>query len=135
MTDKQELQVREKKEFEQQEGEATREGPHFRPDVDIFEGDHALVMVADVPGSSNDEIELDLQDNTLHLVAKVPPVESKWKPIYLEYEIGHYARLFRIGQIVDMGKISAQVKDGVLTVTLPKIEKALPRKIEVKSES
>ncbi len=133
MTDKQELQVREKKELQQQ-GEATREGPHFRPDVDIFEGDDALVMVADVPGAGNDDIELDLQENTLNLVATVPAVDSKWKPIYQEYEIGHFVRLFRIGQIVDMAKISAQVKDGVLTVILPKIEKALPRKIEVTAE-
>ena len=133
MTDKQELQVREKKELKQ-EGEATREGPHFRPDVDIYEGDDALVMVADVPGATTDGIELDLQESTLNLIAKVEPMDSRWKPIYLEYEIGHYARLFRIGQIVDMAKISAQVKDGVLTVNLPKIEKALPRKIEVTSE-
>lgn len=133
MTDKQELQVREKKELKQ-EGEATREGPMFRPDVDIFERENALVMVADVPGSANDKIELDLQDSTLSLTAEITPVDTKWKPIYLEYEIGHYVRQFRIGQIVDMSKISAQVKDGVLTVTLPKIEKALPRKIEVTSE-
>jgi HSP20 family protein len=133
MTDKQELQVREKKELKQ-EGEATREGPMFRPDVDIFERENALIMVADVPGSSNDDIELDLQENTLSLTAAVGAIDSKWKPIYLEYEVGHYLRQFRIGQIVDMSKISAQVKDGVLTVTLPKIEKALPRKIQVTSD-
>lgn len=132
MTDK-ELQVREKKELKQ-EGESTREGPHFRPDVDIFEREDALIMVADVPGTSTDDIELDLQDNTLNLTATVGSLDGKWKPIYLEYEIGHFVRQFRIGQIVDMGKISAQVKDGVLTVNLPKIEKALPRKIEVTSE-
>jgi HSP20 family protein len=91
-------------------------------------------MVADVPGTSNDEIELDLQENTLNLTATVGMVDSKWKPIYLEYEIGHFVRQFRLGQIVDMSKISAQVKEGVLTVTLPKIEKAVPRKIEVRSE-
>jgi len=133
MTDKQELQLREKKELKQ-EGEATREGPHFRPEVDIFEREDVLVMVVDVLGSSNEQIELDLQDNSLNLTATVSGVDAKWKPVYLEYEIGHYIRQFRIGQIVDMAKISAQVKDGVLVVTLPKIEKAMPRKIEVKSE-
>jgi len=133
MTDKQELQVREKKELKQ-EGEATREGPHFRPEVDIFEREDALIMVADVPGTSNDEIELDLQENTLNLTATVPHLDGRWKPLYLEYEIGHYVRQFRIGQMVDTARISAQVKDGVLTVTLPKIEKALPRKIEVRSD-
>ena len=133
MTDKQELQVREKKELKQ-DGETTREGPHFQPEVDIFERDEALVLIADVPGATNEGIELDLQANTLNLGATVASIDSKWKPIYLEYEIGHYARQFRLGQIVDMAKISAQVKEGVLTVTLPKIEKALPRKIQVSSE-
>jgi HSP20 family molecular chaperone IbpA len=133
MTDKQELQVREKKELKQ-EGETTREGPHFQPEVDIFEREDALVLIADVPGTANEGIELDLQANTLNLGATVASVDPKWKPIYLEYEIGHYARQFRLGQIVDMAKISAQVKDGVLTVMLPKVEKALPRKIQVSSE-
>lgn len=133
MTDKQELQVREKKELKQ-EGETTREGPHFQPDVDIFEREDALVMIADVPGTTSEGIELDLRDSTLSVGATVGAVDAKWKPIYLEYEIGHYSRQFRLGQIVDMAKISAQVKDGVLTVTLPKVERALPRKIQVSSD-
>lgn len=133
MTEK-ELQAREKQELEQ-EAEATREGRHFRPDVDIFERDEALVVVADVPGSSNERIDLDLEDNELILTASVGELDKRWKPVYREYEIGHYTRKFRIGQIVDKAKISAQVKDGVLTVTLPKIEKAMPRKIDVKAEA
>lgn len=133
MSDNQELQVREKKELTR-DGEATREGVHFTPDVDIFETDSALVMVADVPGTAPDGISLDLQEDTLSLTATVRPVESRWRPVYAEYEIGHYTRLFRLGQIVDRDKISAQVRDGVLTVTLAKVEKAQPRKIEVKLE-
>lgn len=130
MTDKQELQLREKKEL-QQEGEPTREGPLFNPDVDIYETEQAMFMVADVPGTSGDSLGLDLKENLLDLTTPIVPVDPKWKPIYLEYEVGNYVRQFRIGQIVDRSKIAAQVKDGVLTVTLPKVEKALPRKIEV----
>lgn len=133
MVEKQELQVREKKELAA-EGEATREGAHFTPDVDIYEQDNALVLVADVPGATSDGITLDLQENMLNLTAMVRGVEARWKPVYLEYEVGHYTRVFRLGQIVDRDKISAQVKDGILTVTLPKVEKALPRKIEVKTD-
>lgn len=131
MTAKQEIQAKEKQEIQQ---EATREGRFFRPDVDIFERQDALVLVADVPGSSNEKIHLDLNDNALDLTAAVTPVDEQWKPIYLEYEVGGYERQFRVGQIVDVTKIAAHVKDGVLTVTLPKVEKALPRKIEVTTE-
>jgi len=131
MSDKQELQVREKKELEQ---ETTREGPHFTPDVDIYENAQALVLVADVPGTTQDGIELDLRDNTLTLTATVSGVESRWKPIYTEYHVGHYTRQFRIGQMVAQDKIGAQVKDGVLTLTLPKAEKAMARKIQIKVE-
>lgn len=133
MNEKQELQVREKKELKS-EGEATREGPFFNPEVDIFELEKELVLVADVPGANNEGIELDLRDNLLNLTANVAPVDASWKPVYCEYDVGHYARQFRISQIIDTAKISAQVKDGVLTVRLPKIEKALPRKIQVQSE-
>lgn len=132
MTEK-ELQARDKREL-QQDTEATREGPVFRPEVDIFEQEQSLTLVADVPGASNEDMELDLQEAKLNLTASVRPVEAKWKPIYLEYEIGHYERQFRIGQMIDTDKISAQVKDGVLTVALPKVEKARPRRIQVLSQ-
>ena len=110
MSDKQELQVREKKELKE---ESTHEGAHFTPDVDIFETDKALILVADIPGATNEGIELDLKDNVLSLRAKVTQVETRWKAAYTEYEIGHYAREFRLGQVIDQGKISAQVRDGV----------------------
>lgn len=130
MTDKQELQLREKKELKH-EGEPTREGPLFNPDVDIYESERALMLLADVPGATADGLELDLRDNVLTLTANVTHVESKWRPIYSEYNVGHYTRQFRIGQQVDREKISAQLKDGVLALTLPKVEKAMPRKIPV----
>lgn len=128
MSDKQELQVREKKELKE---EATREGPHFTPDVDIYETDQALVLAADVPGATGEAIELDLHDSQLSLRAPVEPLDKRWKPIYLEYEIGNYSRSFRLGQMFDEAKINAQVRDGVLFVRVPKAQKALPRKIQV----
>lgn len=131
MSEKQELQVREKKERKE---EATREGPHFTPEVDIFESDRALMIVADVPGALADGIELDLRDNVLRLTAPVRLTDAKWKAVYAEYEIGHYTREFRLGQMIDRDRIAAQVKDGVLTLTLPKVEKAQPRKIQIVTE-
>ena len=131
MSDKQELQVREKKELKE---ESTHEGPHFTPDVDIFETETALVLIADIPGATNDGIELDVKDSVLTLRAKVNPMETRWKTAYAEYDVGHYAREFRLGHVIDQNRISAQVRDGVLTLTLPKVERALPRKISVTME-
>lgn len=131
MSDKQELQVREKKELKE---ESTHEGPHFTPEVDIFETDKALILVADVPGATSEGIELDLKDNVLSLRARINPLEPRWKAAYAEYDVGHYAREFRLGQVIDQSKISAQVRDGVLTLTLPKVEKAQPRKIAITME-
>lgn len=133
MNQNQELQVQEKQALKQAE-ESTREGQLFAPSVDIYEVEQALMLVADLPGATSNTMELDLQDNILTLSAKVPAVEARWKPIYSEYEIGHYTRQFRLGQLVDREKISAQMKDGVLTLALPKMEKTAPRKINVKIE-
>ena len=111
----------------------THEGAYFEPEVDIFETAEALTLTADVPGALAGDIQTDLKDNLLTITARVRPVESRWKPLHQEYAVGHYQRQFRLGQQIDQGKISAQLKDGVLTLTLPKADAARPRRIEVKA--
>jgi len=123
------LAVREKKELRSEEG--TKEGPYFEPDVDIHEDDQALTLVADVPGASEKDIHIDLRESVLTVSAEVAPVEKRWRLLYGEYGVGHFSRKFRIGQSVDQDGISAKLRDGVLTLTLPKARSAKPRKIEV----
>ena len=123
------LTVQEKRELKQEEG--TRVGPYFEPHVDIFETPAALTVVGDVPGAAADQLEINLRENVLTLTARVKEPDKKWRPIYEEYRIGHYSRQFRIGHQIDQAKISAKMKDGVLTLNLPKVENAQPRKIKV----
>ncbi len=112
----------------------THEGRYFEPAVDIYETEDALTLRADVPGALAEEIQTDLKDNLLTVTARVRPLESQWRPLYEEFETGHYVRQFRLGQQIDQAKISAQLKDGVLTLTLPKAERAKARRIEIRHE-
>ena len=124
-----ELAVRQKEEL--QTGEGTREGMYFKPDVDIYETEDALTLLADVPGTVDDNIEIDLRDNLLTVTAAVRDVEDRWKPLYTEYQSGHFMRQFRLGQNLDQSKITAELENGVLRLMLPKSENAVPRKIKV----
>lgn len=125
----QDLSVREKSAAA---AESTREGTYFEPPVDIFETDEALVLTADMPGVRAEDIETDLRDNQLTISARSKPLDDKWKPAYQEYQPGHYWRQFRVGQQIDQTRISAEYKDGVLRLTLPKSEQAKPRRIQVR---
>jgi HSP20 family protein len=111
----------------------TYSGPYFEPRVDIYETEDALVLSADLPGARAEDIQTDVRDNLLTLTAQVNKQEESWKPLYREYQTGHYMRQFRLGQHIDQSRITAQLKDGVLTLTLPKAERAKPRRIEIQA--
>ncbi len=126
-----EVPVREKQAVTRDPG--THEGPYFEPPVDIYETPDAITLSADLPGVKVDAIQTDLRNNLLTITARVEPVESRWKPLHQEYAIGNYVREFRIGQQIDQSKISAQLKDGVLTLILPKADSARPRRIQIQT--
>ena len=130
MADK-ELQVREKQEL-QADAEQTRPGVVFTPAVDIFESKEEITLLADMPGVASDGVTIDLQDDELKVAGEVEPQESDGETYLLrEYEIGRVHRHFSLSDRIDQDKISASMKDGVLRLVLPKVEKAKPRKIEV----
>jgi HSP20 family protein len=114
-------------------GERVRPGRVFIPAVDIFETPQALVLVADMPGVSGDAVTLDLKENLLTIFGEVSPPPEQEALLSQEYAIGDFYREFQLGELIDKDKIEASVKNGVLTLTLPKAEKAKPRRIEVKS--
>lgn len=128
----QELQVREKMEVDSQ-AEQTRNGPVFIPAVDIFESKENITVVADIPGVSTGGLSVDLKDGVLTIRGEVSPKEEGRTLLYQEYQAGNYHRQFALSEVIDQDKISARLKDGVLTLELPKAEKAKPRQIEVKA--
>lgn len=112
--------------------EGTRGETFVNPDVDIYETDDALVLVADVPGVAHDGVELGLEEGVLEVTAHRRPAEQKGEPDHEEYRPASYYRAFRLSEEIDAEKIAAGLTNGVLTVTLPKSARAKPRKIEVK---
>lgn len=134
MTDKdsKELQVKPKQEVTTA-AEQTRPGLVFTPSVDIFETDRAITLLADMPGVTSENLTIDLRENTLTLTGEVEAAgEADEKDLLIEYETGKYHRQFSLSNVIDQSKIDAQLNDGVLRLTLPKVEEAKPRKIEVK---
>jgi len=135
MTDKasKDLQVKPKQELTSQT-EQTRPGLIFTPSVDIFETEREITLLADMPGVSADRLTIDLRENTLTLTGEVEPFEeANEEDVLIEYEIGKYYRQFNLSNVIDQSKIDAKLNDGVLRLSLPKVEAVTPRKIEIKT--
>lgn len=125
-----ELHSREKQTIER---EATRSGPVFRPDVDIIERSDAYLLTADLPGVDEGHVQVRLEDGVLSIDAAlaVEP-ERGWVPLHAEYRFGGFHRDFALSDRIDADRISAQMRDGVLELVLPKAEAHRPRRIEVR---
>jgi HSP20 family molecular chaperone IbpA len=131
MVESRELQVKEKQEVATP-GEQTRPGLVFTPEVDIFETDHEITVLADMPGVAADGMNIGLQNGVLTLSGDVKPWEGQDEmDVMVEFEIGKYYRQFTLSDDIDQSKIEAKLEDGVLRLTLPKAQKAVPRQITV----
>ena len=132
-TQSKELKVREKQEITSP-AEQTQPGLVFTPAVDIFETEKEITLLADMPGVKAENLTIDLRENTLTLSGEIVPFENAdEEDILVEYETGKYYRQFSIGELIDQAKIDAKLNDGVLELKLPKVEKATPKKIVVKT--
>ena len=114
--------------------ELTKPGPVFTPNVDIFETEMEIIMLADIPGVKAEDLVIDLRDDTLTFTGQVKPTGRPGaEDILIEYQVGSYYRQFTMAEMIDQKKIDAALTNGVLRLTLPKIEKAMPRQITVKA--
>jgi HSP20 family molecular chaperone IbpA len=126
-----ELEVQDKKELTQ-EREQTLQGRFFTPLTDIYETTESLVVVMEIPGVPNSDLDIKLEKDQLTVEARIS-VEpySNLKPLYTEYNVGHFSRSFRLSNEIDKDSIRANVADGVLTLNLPKVQEAAARTISI----
>ena len=106
-------------------------GVVFEPRVDIAEvGDHLLLHV-DLPGAKSEDVDVRFENGELQIRGKVTPAATDQHFLLREYGVGDYYRAFSVTDDVDAEKIRADLKDGVLTVHLPKAEALKQRRIKV----
>lgn len=106
----------------------------YMPQFDIQETDDELVLYGDMPGVGPEDIDIRFENGELSIHGKVAPRHENVEFLYREYGVGNYHRTFAIGEMIDVEKICAEMRHGVLTVHLPKSEQAKPRRIEVRAE-
>lgn len=115
--------------------EQTRPGPVYSPSVDIFENDNVITLLADMPGVRAQDLNIDLRENVLTLTGRVASLDNERESdIHREYSTGTFLRQFTLSEAVDQAKIDARLADGVLRLELPKVERARPRQITVRSD-
>jgi HSP20 family protein len=104
----------------------------FLPNADIYETNDTLNVVLEMPGVEKNSVEVRVEDGVLKIDGRLD--FSKYQdlqPLYTEYNVGHYSRSFRLSSKIDQNKIGAELKDGVLSLVLPKVEEAKLHTIQV----
>ena len=110
----------------------TRPNTVYVPNVDVLETDEEVILVADVPGSTSEAIDVRYENGELTIHGRVADRQpEKAKCLLRQYGVGHFNRSFQINERIDAGKIMAEYTHGVLSVHLPKVEAAKPRTIKV----
>jgi HSP20 family molecular chaperone IbpA len=131
MAQSQALEVQEKKELVSKE-EKTVPARYFVPNTDIFETDDALVVVMEIPGVEKKDVEVSVENDTLRVEGRIDFRKYEGlEPLYAEYNVGHFARAFSLSNKLDQAQISAELDNGVLTLTLKKAKEAMPRRIAI----
>lgn len=123
-----ELNTRERHDVARRDAET----PALIPAVDIFEDGHGIMLRADLPGVSRERLDIQVEDDTLTIDGEAAiEVPEGTKSLYAEIRATRYRRRFTLSRELATDRISAQINDGVLTVTIPKREELRPRKIEI----
>lgn len=131
MAIEQELQVQPKREAEKKQ-ERTVPSAAFVPSTDIFETEQALTVIMEMPGVGRESVDVRVENDIVTIEGRIDFSKfEKMQPVYTEYNVGNYVRTFQLSSKIEQSGINASLKDGVMTLVLPKAEKAKPRKIAV----
>jgi HSP20 family protein len=127
----QEMQIQQKREVDKTQ-ESTAPARVFVPAADIFETDQALTVVLEMPGVAKDRVEIGVENDVLTISGQIDFSNYEGlQPLYTEYNIGNYSRSFQLSSKIEQDGITAELKDGVMTLVLPKAEKAKSRRIKL----
>ena len=115
--------------------ESAGEAPALVPAVDVIENESGITVKADLPGVSKDGLTIRIDGETLTLEGQVDLGEAhKLDAVYAEVRTARYKRSFVLSRDLDTARIEATMKNGVLTLTVPKLERAKPRRVPVRAE-
>ena len=117
----------------EQPGDLVHQLPVAAPAVDIYENDAEILLHADMPGVLKDEISVNI-DNGKMILSGIRRLPSTGSATWRELSDIEFRRTFAVPQSIDVNKVHAELKDGVLRLHLPKSEAAKPRRIEIKAE-
>jgi len=109
---------------------APQERPYVSPNVNIIESKDGYTLEAEMPGVAKDGLDISLEENVLTITGRRQPDPSV-NLLYRESNPVDYRRVFELDPSIESARISAQIEQGILTLTLPKAEKVKPRRIEV----
>jgi len=101
------------------------------PALDMYETDDAMVVKAELPGFNADQVDVRIEGNTLHIKGDQTTEQNEGQYHVRERQVLNFDRSLSLPVAVDSGKAKAEFENGVLTLTLPKTEEALPRRINV----
>jgi HSP20 family molecular chaperone IbpA len=112
--------------------EETRPGRTYVPNVEIRETDDAMWLWADMPGVSQDSVDISLENGVLSIQGQVQTDDyADLTPAYTEYNVGNFKRSFSLSTVIDAEHIEAKMRSGVLELRLPKAEEARPQRIPI----
>ena len=104
------------------------------PRVDVLEDESGITLLADLPGVPKEQLELKVEGDTLRVEGTVTTaMPAQLQSVHAEIRVPRYRRTFTLSRELDPARIEANLKDGVLTLRIPKQEHAKPRRIEVRT--